>query len=85
MNEQRDPTDTGDQHDPTQTGLQRLLERGDPRAIRQLADDLEDTELLHLERGAEPFWMQDVRIAQSALEAARRAARASSPQPEPES
>lgn len=27
-----------------------------------------------LERGSEPFWMQDVRIAQKRLESARRAA-----------
>jgi hypothetical protein len=30
-----------------------------------------------LQRGAEPFWMQDVRLAQRRLEAARLAARES--------
>ena len=32
-----------------------------------------------LERGAEPYWMQDVRVAQRAIEAARRAIARSRP------
>jgi len=34
------------------------------------------TDELKLARGAEPFWMQDVRIAQRAIERARLAGRA---------
>lgn len=43
----------------------------DPRLIRRIADELEDRELLH----SEPFWMQDVRLAQRAIEEQRAQAR----------
>jgi hypothetical protein len=50
------------------------MDDNDPVTERNVARELQE----HLDRGAEPFWMQDIRLAVKRLEAKRLASRASS-------